>query len=233
MQSSINQIKQLITDFRGTFETWMNVFNYQLAYWQKALSLYFGFDFDFDFSKDLEDAENMFTYNIKQTLKDVLLDVYKTIDNYTNPQSEDNKEAFEAALTNVKDNTFIGSAYTIADTVPNDIKNALTTDSSPVLTFKTAGVSNSYFSLPAKSYSIDFSWYAPFKGIGDTVISCFMYLGFLIALWKRLPEIIHGAGVTFVGGAEFHENQLNDMVNDTMANDYYEHLKANGGYDDF
>ena len=149
-----------------------------------------------------------------------------------NPRSEDNAEAFDAALTNVKDNTFIGSAYEVVDTVPNDIKNALTTDSSPVLTFKTAGVSNSYYSIPAKSYSVDFSWYAPFKGVGDTVVSCFMYLGFLVALWKRLPEIIHGAGVTFVGGVEFHENQLNDMINDTMANDYYEHLKTNGGYDD-
>ena len=224
MKSSLNQIKQLITDFRGTFETWMNVFNYQLAYWQKALSLYFGFDFDFDFSKDLEDAENMFSYNIKQTLKDVLLDVYKTIDNYTNPQSEDNKEAFEAALTNVKDNTFIGSAYTIADTVPNDIKNALTTDSSPVLTFKTAGVSNSYFSIPAKSYSIDFSWYAPFKSVGDSVVSCFMYLGFLIAFIKRLPEIIHGAGVMYDSTAEFHDYPLNTYIQDAAIK-YSNHLK--------
>ena len=97
-------------------------------------------------------------------------------------------------------------------TVPNDIKNALTTDSSPVLTFTSAGVKGKYYSLPAKSYSIDFSWYAPFKSVGDTVVSCFMYLGFLVALWKRLPEIIHGSGVTFVGGVEFHENQLNDMT---------------------
>ena len=233
ISSFLKNIDQTLSDFRSDFNTWMNVFNYQLAYWQKALSLYFGFDFDFDFSKDLEDAENMFSYNIKQTLKDVLLDVYKTIDNYTNPRSEDNVEAFNAALTNVKDNTFIGSAYEVVDTVPNDIKNALTTDSSPVLTFKTSGVSNSYFSIPAKSYSINFSWYAPYKGVGDTVISCFMYLGFLVAFWKRLPEIIHGAGVTFVGGADFYENQMNDKINDTMANDYYEHLKSNGGIDDF
>ena len=130
---------------------------------------YFGFDIIFN--PDGEDVENWFTHSIKSTFKEVLLDVYHTIDNYTNPQSEDNKVAFESALTNVKDNTFIGSAYEVVDTVPNDIK-------------------------------------------------------------KRLPEIIHGSGVTFVGGVEFHENQLNDMINDSMANDYYEHLKANGGYDD-
>lgn len=217
--SSIDTVSQYLVDII-----------FQNNNFHQAMGEYFGFDIIFN--PDGDDVENWFTHSIKSTFKEVLLDVYHTIDNYTNPQSEDNKVAFEAALTNVKDNTFIGSAYEVVDTVPNDIKNALITDSSPVLTFTSAGVKGKYYSLPAKSYSIYFSWYAPFKSVGDTVVSCFMYLGFLVALWKRLPEIIHGSGVTFVGGVEFHENQLNDMINETMANDYYEHLKANGGYDD-
>lgn len=217
--SSIDRISEYLVDII-----------FQNNNFHQAMGEYFGFDIIFN--PDGEDVENWFTHSIKSTFKEVLLDVYHTIDNYTNPQSEDNKVAFESAITNVKDNTFIGSAYEVVDTVPNDIKNALTTDSSPVLTFTSAGVKGKYYSLPAKSYSIDFSWYAPFKSVGDTVVSCFMYLGFLVVLWKRLPEIIHGSGVTFVGGVEFHENQLNDIINDSMANDYYEHLKANGGYDD-
>lgn len=228
----LKAINYSIVDLNDTVMKFSNIFLSSISNFQKALASYFGFDLTLDINGYNTDPSKAFSFSIKETFKEVLLDVYKTIDNTINPRSEDNAEAFDAALTNVKDNTFIGSAYTIADTVPNDIKNALTTDSSPVLTFKTAGVSNSYYSIPAKSYSVDFSWYAPFKGVGDTVVSCFMYLGFLVALWKRLPEIIHGAGVTFVGGVEFHENQLNDMINDSMANDYYEHLKANGGYDD-
>lgn len=227
----IKAINENICDLNDTVMKYFDIFLSSISNFQKALASYFGFDLTLDINGYNTDPSKAFSFSIKKTFKEVLLDVYKTIDNTINPRSEDNAEAFDAALTNVKDNTFIGSAFTIADTVPNDIKNALTTDSSPVLTFKTAGVSNSYFSIPAKSYSLDFSWYAPYKGVGDTVISCFMYLGFmylgfLVAFWKRLPEIIHGAGVTFVAGAEFHENQLNDMVNDTMANDYYEYLKS-------
>lgn len=164
---------------------------------------------------------------------EVLLEVHNKIQDKVNPLSENNSAAFEVAITNIKDNTFIGSANEMVTTFPEELKGALNKDSSPVLQFTTAGVSNSYFSLPAKKYSIDFSWYAPFKGTADTVISAFMYLGFLIVFWKRLPEIIHGAGVMYVGQAEFHESQFNDRVSDTMANDYYEQLVENGGVDDF
>lgn len=164
---------------------------------------------------------------------EVLLEVNQKIEDKVNPLSENNSAAFEGAITNIKDNTFIGSANEMVTTFPEELKGALNKDSSPVLQFTTAGVSNSYFSLPAKKHSIDFSWYAPFKGTADTVISAFMYLGFLIAFWKRLPEIIHGAGVMYVGQAEFHESQFNDRVSDTMANDYYEQLVSHDGYDDF
>ena len=163
---------------------------------------------------------------------EVLLEVNQQIEDKVNPLSENNSVAFEGAITNIKDNTFIGSANEMVTAFPEELKGALNKDSSPVLQFTTAGVSNSYFSLPAKKYSIDFSWYAPFKGTADTVISAFMYLGFLIAFWKRLPEIIHGAGVMYVGQAEFHESQFNDRVSDTMANDYYEQLVSHDGYDD-
>ena len=163
---------------------------------------------------------------------EVLLEVNQQIEDKVNPVSENNSVAFDGAITNIKDNTFIGSANEMVTTFPEELKGALNKDSSPVLQFTTAGVSNSYFSLPAKKYSIDFSWYAPFKGTADTVISAFMYLGFLIAFWKRLPEIIHGAGVMYVGQAEFHESQFNDRVSDTMANDYYEQLVSHDGYDD-
>lgn len=163
---------------------------------------------------------------------EVLLEVNQKIEDKVNPLSENNSAAFEGAITNIKDNTFIGSANEMVTTFPEELKGALNKDSSPVLQFTTAGVSNSYFSLPAKKYSIDFSFYAPFKGTADTVISAFMYLGFLIVFWKRLPEIIHGSGVMYVGQAEFHESQFNDRVSDTMANDYYEYLVSHDGYDD-
>ena len=208
----LKAINYSIVDLNDTVMKFSNIFLSSISNFQKALASYFGFDLTLDINGYNTDPSKAFSYSIKETFKEVLLDVYKTIDNTINPRSEDNAEAFDAALTNVKDNTFIGSAYEVVDTVPNDIKNALTTDSSPVLTFKTAGVSNSYYSIPAKSYSVDFSWYAPFKGVGDTVVSCFMYLGFLFVFFKRLPEILHGSGILYFVSVVFSENNLGNFV---------------------
>lgn len=215
----LKAINYNIVDLNDTVMKYSDIFLSSISNFQKALASYFGFDLTLDINGYNTDPSKAFSFSIKETFKEVLLDVYKTIDNTINPRSQDNAEAFDAALTNVKDNTFIGSAFTIADTVPNCIKNALTTDSSPVLTFKTAGVSNSYYSIPAKSYSVDFSWYAPYKGVGDTVVSCFMYLGFLYAFFKRLPEILHGSGILYVGSVDFNENNLEDYFkNENLGN---------------
>lgn len=166
-------------------------------------------------------------------LKDTLLEVQKEIDNQVNPLSDDNKESYTAAVDNLKKTTFVGSAYDVVETFPKKLNEALNADSRSVLQFTTAGTKNSYFSLPARTYSIDFSWYKPFKPTADVVISAFIYLGFAIAFFKRLPEIIQGAGVVYTGQVNFNESRLYEQVNDTMANNYYDYLVNNGGIDDF
>lgn len=166
-------------------------------------------------------------------LKDTLLEVQKEIDNQVNPLSDDNKESYTAAVDNLKKTIFVGSAYDVFETFPKKLNDALNADSRSVLQFTTAGTKNSYFSLPARTYSIDFSWYKPFKPTADVVISAFIYLGFAIAFFKRLPEIIQGAGVVYTGEVNFNESRLYEQVNDTMANNYYDYLVNNGGIDDF
>lgn len=171
---------------------------------------------------------SFFTSFANKSFQSVLLDVYQQIDDLTNPLSENNKESFDAAITNFNENTFIGSANELITTFPGELTNALTKDSSPVLQFKTASASNSYFSLPARTFSIDFSWYAPFKGTADTVISAFIYIGFIIAFIKRLPEILHGAGIITDSYNNFQEAQFEDH----LAEQYYNYFSSNGGYDD-
>ena len=173
------------------------------------------------------------TKSFDVVLKDTLLDVQKEIDNQVNPLSDDNKESYTAAVDNLKKTTFVGSAYDVVETFPKKLNEALNADSRSVLQFTTAGTKNSYFSLPARTYSIDFSWYKPFKPTADVVISAFIYLGFAIAFFKRLPEIIHGAGVVYTGQVNFNESRLYEQVNDTMANNYYDYLVNNGGIDEF
>lgn len=173
------------------------------------------------------------TKSFDVVLKDVLLDVQKEIDNQVNPLSDDNKESYTAAVDNLKKTTFVGSAYDVVETFPKKLNEALNADSRSVLQFTTAGTKNSYFSLPARTYSIDFSWYKPFKPTADVVISAFIYLGFAIAFFKRLPEIIQGAGVATVGFSDFYETRFGDSPDNDMANSYYNYLVSNGGIDDF
>lgn len=41
---------------------------------------------------------------------------------------------------------------------------------------------------------IDFSWYAPFKPLFDNLIAGFCWLTFIFNVWRKLPDIIGGAG---------------------------------------
>lgn len=171
-------------------------------------------------------------YNFWRTFRykkfdELLLDVHQQIEDKVNPLSPNNSEAFDSSINNIKDNTFIGSANEMVTTFPEQLKSSLSKDSSPVLQFKTVAVKNSYFSLPAKTYSIDFSFWAPFKGTADALISAFMYLGFLIILFKRLPEILHGSGVVRDNYNDFQEARdfnYNENLNDppeTYQFNYY------------
>ena len=41
---------------------------------------------------------------------------------------------------------------------------------------------------------IDFSWYAPYKELGDTIICCFAYAFFYWRIFIHLSDIISGSG---------------------------------------
>lgn len=43
--------------------------------------------------------------------------------------------------------------------------------------------------------AIDLSWYSPYKSEVDTILSGFMYLGYVWLLFKRLPSIIRGGAM--------------------------------------
>lgn len=55
---------------------------------------------------------------------------------------------------------------------------------------------------------VDFGWYDDYREFGDNVICMFCYLSFLWNIFKRLPDIIQGAGAS---------SYSVDMVNDIYA----------------
>lgn len=244
------EINNNLSAFLSSFKDYSSFVNDKLTKFEsliKSIELYL-FQIR-EYVKRLEDlyypdtmiaGDSSFRYDIKvgwhnfwksfryKTFDEVLLNVHQQIEDKVNPLSPNNSEAFDSSINNIKNNTFIGSANEMVTTFPEQLKSSLSKDSSPVLQFKTVAVKNSYFSLPAKTYSIDFSFWAPFKGTADALISAFMYLGFLIILFKRLPEILHGAGVVRDSYSDFKEADYDTL----FANDYYQQLVNSDGYDD-
>lgn len=148
------------------------------------------------------------------SLEDFILNIYDKIEVQTNPLHEDNVDEFNATLDLIKTDTFIGSFYQINDEYMPNIVNSLQGNSTSVITFETAGVSNSFYTIPAKSITIDMSWYLPYKKYGDMVLGGFMWLGFLYVLWKRIPDIISGAGVIT---DDIHSLNEPDISNDNYV----------------
>ena len=54
---------------------------------------------------------------------------------------------------------------------------------------------------------IDLSWYAPYKGFGDLILTGFIYVGFLWRLFINLPSIIAGTGGSVQAGYQVQEIQ--------------------------
>ena len=239
VDKNITAINKNVSNFLSDFKDYSSFVHDKLLHFESSIDLISNFLMQIrGYLKRLQDlyypdtmiaGDSTFKYDLKngwynfwrtfryKKFDELLFDVHQQIEDKVNPLSPNNSEAFDSSINNIKDNTFIGSANEMVTTFPEQLKSSLSKDSSPVLQFKTVAVKNSYFSLPAKTYSIDFSFWAPFKGTADALISAFMYLGFLIILFKRLPEILHGAGIVRDNYNDFQEARdfnYNENFND-------------------
>lgn len=128
-------------------------------------------------------------------LKDTLLEVQKEIDNQVNPLSDDNKEQFNANIDKLKSETAYGSALELKDGVQTFYNNFAS--ASPTATLDVKLLPGSFYgaSIPSKTITIDFSWFAPYR---DTTLSLwrfFLWVAYLFIIFKRFPDIISGAGM--------------------------------------
>lgn len=133
--------------------------------------------------------------SFQDVLKSVLLDVQKEIDNQVNPLSDDNKEQFNANIDKLKSDTAYGSALELKDGVQTFYNNFASASPTAMLDVKLLPVSFYSASIPAKTITIDFSWFAPYR---DTTLSLwrfFLWVAYLFIIFKRFPDIISGAGM--------------------------------------
>lgn len=143
------------------------------------------------------------------SLEDFILNIYDKIEVQTNPLHEDNIVAFNAAVTNLKTNTFIGSIDSVANNTIPDLLQHLN-GSSSVFVFNTAGVTTDLFTIPSGTIVLDMSWYAPFKRYGDMVISGFMWIFYLIMLFRHLPDLLSGSGLHFENPSNVDEPNVRE-----------------------
>lgn len=139
-------------------------------------------------------------------LKDTLLDVHNQIENLTNPISENNKAEYDANIEKIKTDTVIGSAYDVKDGVSTLYDNVANANATAVISVKTLPVSFFGMSLPAHTINIDFSWFAPYRDFTLSLWRFIIWVGYIYLLFKRLPDIINGAGMVSEGKADFDTN---------------------------
>lgn len=96
-------------------------------------------------------------------------------------------------------------------------KDDVTSEVSNIINVVTNTSSAPKFSVNVKSsiYSgdlviLDFSWYEPFKDLGDNVICIFVYINFVWHIFLKLPDIING-----VGASEY--TNFDNMIGDIQA----------------
>lgn len=76
-----------------------------------------------------------------------------------------------------------------------------------------------YFAYGRAAVVIDFAWYARYKPYVDTIISCFVWVGFLWHLFQRLPEIIRGGGMVVDYSAKISDRLNVDDVDRAFEKD--------------
>lgn len=139
-------------------------------------------------------------------IKDTLLDVHNQIEDLTNPMSENNKAEYDANIDKIKTDTVIGSAYDIKDGISNLYNNVANANSTAVISVNTLPVSFFGISFPAHSINIDLSWFSPYRDFTLSLWRFIIWVGYIYLLFKRLPDIINGAGMVSEGKADFDTN---------------------------
>ena len=134
------------------------------------------------------------TFSTK-TFDEVLLDVHQKIEDEVNPLSENNQEAFNSNIELLKSETAYGSALELKDGIQAFYSNIAGASPTASLNVQLLPVDFFGSSIPAKTITIDFSWFAPYR---DTTLSLwrfFLWVGYIFIIFKRFPDILSGAGL--------------------------------------
>lgn len=80
-------------------------------------------------------------------------------------------------------------------TMFSSIKNYLFTkgEQIPIISINLGNAEGKY-NYGNTAYALDMTWYSRYKPLIDNIIIAFAYISFIFLVFKRLPDIISGAG---------------------------------------
>jgi len=129
------------------------------------------------------------------TFQDVLIDVHTQIEDSVNPVSENNKPQFDALVNSFKSDTAVGSMITLKDSTKTMFDSVTGAEPKASINVNTFDVNFCGMKIPSYTIKIDFSWYERIRKEALYLWRFFLWSSYLFILWKRIPDIINGAGV--------------------------------------
>lgn len=220
IKTSVNNTYLLVQEIREQINSVINTLETQL---QAIYLLLFNYFPPVDMNmEELKTDVYYGWHNLLEPFKDVslhdyIINIATEINDLADPTSDNNINEFNTVMSNFDNDTFVGSLKKISnDTLPSIINSFQ--GSNAVWTFETAAVKGSYYSLPARTITLDLSLYLPFKKYGDLICSGFMWITYIWLLIKRAPSIINAESMAVDMALD---TSTNDVVNDNPINYNY------------
>lgn len=136
--------------------------------------------------------ENTGEVNLFVNLRSMLDDWYTDIENATNPMSEDNIDDFNASVESLTQDTFIGDIQEVSSGADEFITQLNGVSPNAHIYINTLPVSFFGANIPAKRIDVNMEWYAAYRTQTFSILRAFIYLGYIILLWRNLPSILGG-----------------------------------------
>ncbi len=118
------------------------------------------------------------------------------------------EEAMNEKINSIKERFgFISDITGLGEEITGFLENA-SGITAPTFTIDLSKYTGSY-GWGNTMITIDFSWYAQFKPMVDTILAGMIWITFLWHLYKRIPEIIAGQGMVTADSIKIHDNLSN------------------------
>lgn len=142
--------------------------------------------------------------------------------------SDNNKPQFDALVTSFKSDTAVGSMITLKDSVKTMFDGVASAEPKASINVDTLAVNFCGMKIPSYTIKIDFSWYERIRTQALYLWRFFLWMGYIFILWKRIPDIINGAGViTDISNADITSGAAESISYSTTVDDNGEVISMN------